>query len=360
MNPADDTAYTKPVAKALARFADRFTETMPEDAAVAWVHATALVAWAEDHGLTGPWLRKNAEDQREEWLRVTGETHVGWQARATAALCVHPGTWDLLNPLWTPLNGAPPPPREAARDLTAWWSDEAPPLAYDADSGPGSLSGWVPGDLLQHLSARRRETRALVQTPWWVCDFIIDRTLLPALGDLRPVPVRAIDPACGTGHFLVRMIGVLWEWYTTGAATPLTRAGKPVSGGPVLPPEQAAAAILQGLHGTDRDPLTAAVARIRYTVTLGDLMRRSGLTAGPLRLDRIPQFQVPVVPADSLLAGAIPGEEYAALHPDLAAIAPFSPAVADDTVVVREDRALRAAAEAAWDQPGLFGDGDAA
>jgi hypothetical protein len=89
-----------------------------------------------------------------------------------------------------------------------------------------------------------------------------------------------------------------------------------------VPPAEAARRILTGVHGCDRDPLTTAVARLRYTVTLASLMQRAGLIPGLLRLDRIPQFQVPVIPGDSLLARleGFSAEDYARLHPQLAAI----------------------------------------
>ena len=319
-NPADDTGFTRPLARELRWHATALARHMPEEEAVAWVYMTVLAAWAEDHALISPWLRAAAAERREEWLAVTGETAVGWQARAMAALCCHPATWCLLDPKWTPL-GKASPPAAACRDLAAWWERDAPSLAFEAATGPASITGWVPGDVLQHLSDSRRSRHALVQTPWWVCDFILDGTLLPAAAELRGAPLRVIDPCCGTGHFLVRAIGCLWEWYTAGTLAP--RSGRkiaPAAGGAPLPPAEAAAMILQGLHGCDRDPLTAAVARLRYTVTLGELMHRSGLIPGPLRLDRIPPFQVPVVPGDSLLARKSDAGEYAAIHPGLAAI----------------------------------------
>lgn len=319
-NPADDTGFTRPLARELRWHAGQLARQMPEEQAVAWVYMTVLAAWAEDHALISPWLRSGAAARRDAWLAVTGETAVGWQARAMAALCCHPATWCLLDPKWTPL-GKAAPPEPACRDLAAWWEHDAPSLAFEAASGPASVTGWVAGDLLQHLSDSRRSRHALVQTPWWVCDFILDGTLLPAAAEFRAAPLRVVDPCCGTGHFLVRAIGYLWEWYTSGTLAP--RSGRntpPAAGGTQLPPAEAAAMILRGLHGCDRDPLTAAVARLRYTVVLGDLMHRSGLVPGPLRLDRIPPFQVPVVPGDSLLARRSAAGEYAALHPGLAAI----------------------------------------
>jgi predicted helicase len=55
---------------------------------------------------------------------------------------------------------------------------------------------------------------ALVQTPWWVCDFILDLTLLPAAETFLDQTLRTIDPCCGTGHFLIRKIG------SCGSCTP--------------------------------------------------------------------------------------------------------------------------------------------
>ena len=321
-NLADDARFTTDLAGELRRHVDRFTRSMPRDAAVAWVYMTVLVAWAEDHGLISPWVRADAKAAREEFLAIPAGGMRGWLARAMASLAVHPGTWSVLDPKWTPLREGTPP-EDACRDLVSWWTSDAPALAYDVSDGPGSVTGWIPGMLLQQLSDERRKNYALVQTPWWVCDFILDRTVIPAAAEFGGETLRAIDPACGTGHFLVRVISYLWEWYTQGQLTPRQcKSAAAAAGGAVLPAATAAHRILVGVHGCDRDPLTAAVARLRYTVTIASLMQQAGLIAGPLRLDRIPQFQVPVIPGDSLLArtDGFTAEDYARLHPGLAAI----------------------------------------
>jgi hypothetical protein len=322
MGPAGGTAR---IARSLDAIIGQHSETMPRPGAMTWVYMTALVAWAQDHGLIGPWLRPESRAAREEYAALDGAGGMrGWLARAIASLAVHPGTWTLLDPAWVPaLRGARPPER-ACRDLAAWW-DTAPLLAFGVTEGPGSLSGWTAGDLLQALSEERRKRHALVQTPWWVADFILDLTLIPACAESGQgdEPVRLIDPACGTGHFLIRAIDYLHEWYTTGALAPRQAKGaEPATGGTPLPPAEAIRRIIAGVHGCDIDPLTAAVARLRYTVAIGDLMRRAGIITGQLRLDRIPRFQVPVIPGDSLLART-PGftrEDYARVHPGLAAI----------------------------------------
>ncbi|MFN9880342.1 MAG: hypothetical protein ACK557_17875, partial [Planctomycetota bacterium] len=74
------------------------------------------------------------------------------------------------------------------------------------------------GDVYQDLSEAARKKYALLQTPDFVDEFILDRTLEPALEEfgLDAAPVldssgnpltaagfRMIDPACGSGHFLL-------------------------------------------------------------------------------------------------------------------------------------------------------------
>jgi hypothetical protein len=319
VNPADDTSFTGPLIRDLRGHVARLAESMPRDAAVAWVYMTVLVAWAEDHGLIDPWLRETAAVSRKEFLALPGMTIQAWLARAVASLCCHPGTWCLLDPKWTPTREGTLP-RDACWDLADWWAGDAPGLAYETGTGPASITGWIPGDLLQHLSDDRRKRNALVQTPWWVCDFILDKTLVPAAAEFGGETLRAIDPTCGTGHFLIRAISYLWDWYTTGSLKPRQVHAGAVTGGTPLQPAEAIRRIIAGVHGCDKDPLTTAAARVRYTVAIGDLMRQAGLITGPLRLDRIPQFQVPVFPGDSLLANVASAEQYAGLHPQLAAI----------------------------------------
>ena len=330
-NPVDDRTFTRPLIKALRQHVDAFTEATADGsthaallaarpAAVAWVYTTVLVAWAEDHELIDPRLRANAETQRKEFLALPGMTMSAWLAHAIASLCVHPATTCVLDPRFNPLRQARPSER-VIRDLVDWWTTDAPSLAYDTTSGPTSLSGWLPGDLLQALSDERRKGFALAQTPWWIADGILDLTLLPAADEFRDIALRTIDPCCGTGHFLIRNIDYLWELYTTGSLQPRQMKTTGISGWEPVKPAEAIHRILAGVDGCERDPLTAAVAILRSVVAVGDLLRRSGLLGGPLRLDRIPHNVRPrIVVGDSLLAGVVSASEYAKVHPDLAAI----------------------------------------
>src|SRR4029077_14268268 len=57
------------------------------------------------------------------------------------------------------------------------------------------------GDLYQDLSEAARKKYALLQTPEFVEEFILDRTLDPAIEEFGLAGLRMIDPACGSGPF---------------------------------------------------------------------------------------------------------------------------------------------------------------
>jgi hypothetical protein len=59
------------------------------------------------------------------------------------------------------------------------------------------------GDLYQDLSEAAKKRYALLQTPIFVEEFILDRTLDPAIAEFGLEQVRLIDPTCGSGHFLI-------------------------------------------------------------------------------------------------------------------------------------------------------------
>lgn len=66
------------------------------------------------------------------------------------------------------------------------------------------------GDLYQDLDADIRKRYALLQTPPFVEEYILDHALTPALAEFDPAALHAsgrrfriLDPTCGSGHFLI-------------------------------------------------------------------------------------------------------------------------------------------------------------
>src|SRR5262249_53052667 len=67
------------------------------------------------------------------------------------------------------------------------------------------------GDLYQDISEPARKRYALLQTPDFIVDFILNRTLDPALKEFPLDGFRLIDPACGSGHFLLEAFDLLFR-----------------------------------------------------------------------------------------------------------------------------------------------------
>ena len=61
------------------------------------------------------------------------------------------------------------------------------------------------GDLYENLMDQEERKRlGYYTTPDFIIEFLLDRTLEPAVKEFGAADLRYLDPACGTGHFLVR------------------------------------------------------------------------------------------------------------------------------------------------------------
>jgi hypothetical protein len=270
---------------------DRITQ-----AAVAWVLTTVFIRFCEDNGLlrpvwiTGPgvrrqealdaqlaFFRQHPEDTDREWLQDA----VGYLGRlpATRALVDSHSALHLVSP-----SG------EAAGKLLEFWRrrDEEGVLTHDlADP---SLSTRFLGDLYQDLSQHAKDTYALLQTPVFVEEFILDRTLEPALAERPLEGFKLIDPACGSGHFLLGTFARLLDrWHKHS---------------PDMETQARVQAALDAIHGVDLNPFAVAIARFRLTL--------AALQACDLRsLEQAPAFTFHLAVGDSLVHGpepaALPG-----------------------------------------------------
>lgn len=180
---------------------DVWTDLLSRRAAVLWVLKSVYVRVLEDRGLLAPGRLLDPEAQQlfEKLAPNLGDTaFLRWVYK------------DLASP-----NGGLPelfsvqpaelvlPSDERSRALIAFWRHR------DADSGDSwsfkeeRFEGELMGDLYQELDPVVKDRFALCQTPDFVREFILDRTLTPAIETFGADRVRLVDPACGSGHFLI-------------------------------------------------------------------------------------------------------------------------------------------------------------
>ena len=275
-------------AKAAGRVGTTFEswlEDALDQAAVAWVLGCVFVRFCEDNALVDKlWIGgpephaplERAVQNRQAFIiaKPTERNDRHWLRAAFSHLAeLHPTgkLFDQHNPVWRfDISG------EAAEKLSDFFR-----------RGPGLVSLRTPeletrflGDLYQDLSQHARSTYALLQTPQFVEEFILDRAFEPAVREFGLAQISVIDPTCGSGHFLLGAFGRLVRMWKdrepgTGVRELVERA-------------------LGQVTGVDINPFAVAIARFRLMVAA---LKACGLSS----LERAPKFELRVATGDSLL-----------------------------------------------------------
>jgi hypothetical protein len=282
-----------------ARDANRTAETFESwvdqvitQAGVHWLLSCVFLRFIEDNGLVArPWIggtpdsgRLNlARDRHEAYFRANPlesdrEYLLGCFVEAGKLPGLHTFFDEAHNPVFRlGISG------DAAMGLRQFWQQQDPNTgALLHDFTDSTWNTRFLGDLYQDLSEATRKRYALLQTPEFVEEFILDRTLTPAIREFGYRETRMIDPTCGSGHFLLggfqRMVA---EW---SSAEP-TRNRRDV-----------AQKALDSVCGVDLNPFAVAISRFRLLL--------AALQASDVhRLSEAPDFQVNVAIGDSLLHG---------------------------------------------------------
>ena len=251
-------------------------------AGVAWLLASTFVRFCEDNHLldghpsaggspvwiAGPGDRtaRAVEYQQAHYEAHPTDNSRDWLLVAFRALADLPAGRGLVdpdhNPVWRAPISAP-----AADALLAFWRERDDDGALVRDFTDPDLGTRFLGDLYQDLSEHAKKTYALLQTPVFVEEFILDRTLTPAIAEFGLEGLKLIDPTCGSGHFLL------------GAFSCLDAAWQ--SHAPNLTPRERVQRALDSIHGVDLNPFAVAITRFRLTVAALKASGDRTLTAAP-------------------------------------------------------------------------------
>jgi hypothetical protein len=256
---------------------DVWTDLLSRRAAVLWVLKSVYVRVLEDRGLLNPGRLLDPEAQQlfERLAPHLGETaFLRWVYRDLASALG--GVPELFSPL--PAEVAFPSD-QLSRALIAFWRHR------DADTGANwsfadeHFEGELMGDLYQDLDPVVKDRFALCQTPDFVREFILDRTLTPAIETFGADQVRLLDPACGSGHFLIDGLKRLVA--ATAAQRPDWTRDKIVDHA------------LDRVVGIDLNDYACALARTRLVMTAAELV-------GVTTLEDAARFHPKVYWADGL------------------------------------------------------------
>ncbi len=210
-----------------------FSDDAITQAAAHWLLGCVFVRFLEDNGwlddrnrkvawIAGPSDRLAiAKDRRTLFLRPNPElTDRDYLLYVFAEVAKLPVVAGLFDPKHNPLYSLQPTAQGAAKVLQFFQEVDPDSNELEYDFSDPSHGTRFLGDLYQNLSESARKRYALLQTPGFVIDFILDRTLTPALDVFGLDTVRMIDPACGSGHFLLEAFARLLRlWQNREPAT---------------------------------------------------------------------------------------------------------------------------------------------
>ncbi|TMS54787.1 BREX-2 system adenine-specific DNA-methyltransferase PglX [Mycobacterium sp. DBP42] len=240
-----------------------------DQAAVAWIVSTTFLRFCEDNDLLvgakidglptavgwigGPGHRvQRAEENLTAYFR-DNPTHNRrhWLQQGFAVLAAQPAGQALVDPKHNPVWRAEISP-ESATALISFWRRTKEDGTLVHDFTDSTLETRFLGDLYQDLSEHAKKTYALLQTPVFVEEFILDQTLTPAVAEFGLDGLKLIDPSCGSGHFLL------------GAFERLNHAW--LEAAPGLDAKERVRRAMASIHGVDINPFAAAIARFRLNV----------------------------------------------------------------------------------------------
>ncbi|HZO64328.1 MAG TPA: BREX-2 system adenine-specific DNA-methyltransferase PglX [Kribbellaceae bacterium] len=249
-------------------------------AGVAWLLGTVFVRFCEDnHLVNGVWIggpdggvdaaiqaktayfQEHFRDNDRHWLRAAFGHLRG--LGATARL------FDDHNAVWRFDISA-----DAAAALLDFWQRGEGLASFH------SLDTRFLGDLYQDLSQAARKRYALLQTPEFVEEFILNLTLDESLKEYGLAETSLIDPTCGSGHFLLGAFRRLHARWLREA--------------PAMDPRERVQKALDQVTGVDINPFAVAIARFRLMV---EAMQACGETS----LESPLGFRIRVATGDSLL-----------------------------------------------------------
>jgi hypothetical protein len=246
-----------------------------EEAAAAWVIACVFVRVLEKGGHIEHELAGEGVEPRERALLTERSSSMqrDYLMQLLSAIGRYPACDSILGQanrcLWDM-----PPTEEGAAALLSFFKGSCNSGQDRYGGDPDSDELW--GDLYQSLSEPLRKANALIRTPSFIEEFLLARTLDPAIAELGVARVRVIDPACGSGTLLVGAFRRLVAQYPS---SPLLGHARDV---------------LEQVHGVDISPAATMITRIR-------LLLAYCKATGRKRISSLPALSLHVVTADSLL-----------------------------------------------------------
>jgi hypothetical protein len=286
-------------AKRSMRTADPYAVWLEDQvtlSAVAWVLATVFIRFCEDNRLievptlAGPAGQLQfAVDRQATYLRRHPDFgDRDWIVAGLDALSASPTALRISDSLYKLMQHIAIS-HDAARSLICFWRrcDTSGELIHNFHDP--CLQTKFLADLYAGISERATQAYALVLTPEFVADFLLDQVLDPAIHSSGLRGLRTIDPVCGSGELPLKIFERLHTAWSD--AEPYGDRWCVV--------EQSLASV----HGVDKNPTAVAITRFRLLI--------AAMKAGGARgLGEVPELPIIVATGDSLIANHRIADQY--------------------------------------------------
>lgn len=261
-------------------------------AAIQFILRMLFIRVLEDRDLLGT-IRLRNSDGQQMWAQLTRNLGAAsyvqycfWDAAHLLPDLFGPNEYDLILPddelvqrfldnVW----------RRPDSNRDGWLLFDFRPEPEKGDAG---FHTRFIGDLYQELDAEIRARYALLQTPHFISQFILEHTLLKRFAEKDFREVTLIDPTCGSGHFEVDAFWLFVAEYEKAAdkgRSNLSSAERT---------EIARMIIEKHLYGCDINPYATALTRFRLILAACDY-------AQPASLRNFRDLQFNIVTIDSLI-----------------------------------------------------------
>jgi len=112
--------------------------------------------------------------------------------------------------------------------------------------------------------SRKRKEQGIYYTPTYIVDYIVTNALKPALDKCESVQdlkaVKVLDPACGSGSFLIRVVEMIYQKYLEFGANPGEMTKITI--------------LLDNIYGVDLDEQAVEIARLNLLINALDSRMR--------------------------------------------------------------------------------------
>jgi len=157
-------------------------------------------------------------------------------------------------------------------------------IKYDFSALDADILGNVYEQYLGHIlkkTAKRakveakhayRKEQGIYYTPTYIVDYIVRNTLGELLKDknVDVEKIRVLDPACGSGSFLIKAFDVLNEFYSRKGGSAPTQLDSATG----LPFKQKERILLDNIFGVDLDPRAVEIAQLNLLLKVAEKKQR--------------------------------------------------------------------------------------